>query len=475
MLTHRVRTLEGGESALSEAAVAELADRLRGRLLLPGNPDYERARRVWNGLIDKRPAMIARCTGTADVMTAVSFAREQGLLTAVRGGGHNVAGSALCDGGLVIDLSAMRAVHVDPQARVARAQGGATLGDVDHETAPLGLATPLGLVSRTGIAGLTLGGGFGWLTRRYGLSCDNLVSVDIVTADGELRKAGREQHPDLFWALRGGGGNFGVVTSFEYDLYEIGPEVMMAVVLYPIEVAERGMQFLREFMEQAPDALMAIAELATVPEAAPFPEEAQGEPVLIIAAVYSGDPDEGRRLVEPLRTFARPVADLSAPVSWIQAQTFFDPDYPDGRYYYWRSTFLDQIHDDVIPVLIESCLRCPSPLSTVDLWYLGGALARTGPRDAAFWARGAAGMVGVESNWTDPAHSDSNIHWTRGVIEALRPYSTGSSYANFGGFAAEADNPARRIYGGNYERLVRVKQTYDPTNLFRVNHNIAPG
>jgi hypothetical protein len=475
MPAYRMRTLEGGETTVSEAAVAALADQVSGRVVLPADKEYDRARMLWNAMIDKRPGIIVRCTDTAHVIAAVNFAREHGLLTAIRGGGHNVAGSALCDGGVVIDLSEMRSVHVDPQARVARVQGGATLGDLDRETAAFGLATPLGLVSKTGVAGLTLGGGFGWLTRRYGLSCDNLRSMDIVTADGELRKASRQEHPDLFWALRGGGGNFGVVTSFEYDLYPIGPTVMQTAVFYPIEVAERGLRFFREFMERAPDEFFGLGVLWSLPEGPDFPEEQQGDPVLVFIGVYSGDPEEGERLVEPLRTFDQPLADLSGPVSWIEAQTFFDPDYPDGLHYYWKSAFLDRISDEAIPVLVESCLSRPSRLSTVDVWYLGGALARVDPQDAAFWARDATSMIGVEANWIEPAQSEANIAWARGVIAALQPFATGSSYTNFGGLGVEADNPVRRIYGGNFERLARIKQTYDPGNLFRVNHNIAPG
>ncbi len=475
MSTYDVRTLEGGTVTLAEAAVSEFADRLRGRLVLPDDGDYDQVRTVWNGLVDKHPALIARCAGNTDVSAAVEFARAHGILTSVRGGGHNVAGSALCEDGLVIDLSTMRGVYVDAKARLARAQGGVTLGELDRETTGFGLATPVGLVSRTGIAGLTLGGGFGWLTRAHGLSCDNLRSVDVVTADGALRRASQEENPDLFWAVRGGGGNFGVVTSFEYELHPIGPQVMMAVVIYPIEMAERGMQFFRDFMRQAPDGLMALIELATMPGEAPFPEAHQGEPMIVFAAVYSGDVAEGERVVAPLRTFAQPLVDFSGPVSWMDAQSFFDADYPDGRYYYWKSAFVDDISDDLLPVLVESCLRRPSELSTVDLWYLGGAMARHEPGDSAFWTRNAETMIGLEANWIKPDQSDANINWTRGVVEALQPYSTGGSYANFGGFGVEADNPVRKIYGGNYERLALIKRRYDPDNLFRVNHNIEPG
>ncbi len=469
------RTIAGGETALAGAELRDLRDRIRGDLILRGAAGYEEARTVWNGMIDKQPTLILQCAGAADVIAGVNFARERSLLFSVRGGGHNVAGSALCDGGMVIDLSKMRSVRVDPERRIARVSGGATLGDVDHETQAFGLATPLGVVSRTGVAGLTLGGGFGWLTRRHGLSCDNLRSADVVTAEGELITVSEERHPELFWAIRGGGGNFGVVTSFEYELHPVGPQVMLAAAFYPAAAADSGMRFFRDFMSEAPEELFALAVLWSMPEGPPFPASMQGDPVLVFVGVYSGDLEEGERVVEPLRSFQEPLVDLSGPVSWLEAQTFYDADYPDGMLYYWKSTYLDALSDGAIAALVADGVHRPSSQSNVDVWYLGGAMRRVARDETAFWHRDPAVMIGIEANWADPAQSEANIRWARDLVERLQPYSSGGSYSNFGGFGEEADNPAWKIYGGNYDRLVRVKRAYDPANLFRVNHNIQPG
>lgn len=470
----QVRTMAGSEVALSKGALEELNNRLRGRLVLPDAPDYDEVRKVWNGMIDKRPALIVRCAGPADVMASVDFARDHGLLVSTRGGGHNVAGSSLVEDGMVIDLSPMRGVRVDPERRVARVEGGATLADLDRETQAFGLATPVGLVSRTGVAGLTLGGGFGWLTRRHGLSCDNLRSVDIVTADGELRVASETRNPDLFWAVRGGGGNFGIVTSFEYELHPVGPEVMLVATFYPAEMAASGLRYFRDFMREAPDELFALYSLWSMPEGPSFPAEMAGDPVLIFVGVYSGDVEEGERVVEPLRTFNEPLVDLSGPVSWLDVQTFYDADYPDGMLYYWKSAYLDDLSDDAIQVLVSDGVDRPSPLTNLDVWYLGGEMARVEPEETAFWYRSVEAMIGVEANWKDPAQSDANIRWARDLVADLEPYASDGSYANFGGFQGDTDNPSRKIYGGNYDRLVEIKRTYDPDNLFRFNHNIDP-
>jgi hypothetical protein len=353
-------------------------------------------------------------------------------------------------------------------------EGGATLGDLDHETQAFGLATPVGLVSRTGVAGLTLSGGFGWLTRRYGLSCDNLHAVDVVTADGELRTAREDRNPDLFWAVRGGGGNFGVVTSFEYELHPVGPEVMLVAAFYPAEMAASGMRYFRDFMREAPDALFGLSVLWSMPEGPPFPSEMAGDPVLVFVGVYSGDVEEGKQVVEPLRTFDEPLADLSGPISWLEAQTFYDEDYPDGMLYYWKSAYLDTLSDEAIDVLVADGVDRPSPLSNLDVWYLGGAMEEIAPDDTAFWYRNVEAMIGVEANWQSPVQSDANIRWARDLVADLQPYASDGSYANFGGFEGDVDNPARKIYGGNYDRLLEIKRTYDPENLFRLNHNIDP-
>ena len=470
----QVRTTTGSTTELDPRVLQTFADQLRGRLVTPDADDYDAVRKVWNGMIDKRPALIARCGGTQDVMASVNFAREHALLFSVRGGGHNVAGSALVEGGMAIDLTLMREVQVDPERRIARAAGGATLADLDRATQAHGLAAPVGLVSETGVAGLTLSGGFGWLTRRYGLSCDNLRSAEIVAADGRLRTAGATENPDLFWALRGGGGNFGVVTAFEYDLHPVGPEVMLAVVFHPAELALDGLNWLRDFMREAPEELMVLASLWTVPEGPQFPADRAGDPALVFVGVYSGDVEEGRRVVAPLRTWREPLVDLSGPVSWLEAQTFYDEDYPNGMLYYWKSSYLDEISDGANEVLAAAGIDRPSPLSNLDIWYLGGAMQRRAQDETAFWYRNVAAMIGIEANWEDPEQSEANIRWARDLIDRLQPYASGGSYANFGGFAGDADNPARKIYGGNYERLLEVKRAYDPDNLFRSNKNIDP-
>ncbi|MFL7810813.1 MAG: FAD-binding oxidoreductase [Anaerolineae bacterium] len=471
----QVQTRTGSTTTLTDSVLDAFRANLRGQLVLPGEADYAERRRLWNGMIDRHPAMIVCCAGTADVIASVNLAREHDLLLAVRGGGHNVAGSASCDGGMVIDLSAMRSVWVDPDIPVARVEGGATLGDLDHETQAFGLAAPLGVVSRTGVAGLTLGGGYGWLTRKYGLSCDNLLSVDIVTADGQLRRASPTEHPDLLWAVRGGGGNFGVVTSFEFRLHPVGPEVMLLATFYPLSVAREGLRAFREYMATAPEELFALAVLWRCPEGPMFPEEMQGQNVLVLVGVYSGPIEQGEQAIRPLREFDTPIADLSGPVPWVEAQRFFDADYPDGRLYYWKSIYLDQLSDEAIEVLVEQTLERPSADSSVDVWYLGGAYSRVGADETAIGRRDAEVMIGLEANWSEPEHSDANIQWARDAHARLHPFSSGGSYVNFGGYAEDSEEVVRDVYERNLERLAEVKRRYDPTNLFRVNHNIRPG
>ena len=468
------KTTDGAPIILEQARIEAFRSSLRGESILPADAGYEDARKVWNGMIDKRPALIARCAGTADVISAVNLAREHDLLLAVRGGGHNVAGNALCDGGLVIDLSAMRGVRVDPEERTARVEGGATLGDLDHETQAFGLVAPAGVVSETGITGLTLGGGFGWLTRRYGLTIDNLLSVDVVTADGQLRKASQTENPDLFWALRGGGGNFGVVTSFEFRLFPVGPMVMLAAPFYPATKAREALRFFREYMSTAPEELFALAVFWTLPEGPAFPTERQGEPVVVFVAVYTGPVEEAARVVQPLREFDTPIVDLSGPLPWLEMQRFYNEDYPDGMLYYWKSIYLDTLSDEAIDALVARSVERPSSRSNVDVWYLGGAYSRVAPDATAFGRRDAEVMIGVEANWTDPSLSDANVRWARDVISHLRPFSSGGSYVNFGGFSDEGEQVVEDVYSRNLTRLAEIKHKYDPANLFRVNHNIAP-
>jgi FAD/FMN-containing dehydrogenase len=470
-----IQTLTGEDTVLPSEALAEFESRLGGELICPGDDAYEQARAVWNGMIDKRPGLIVRCSGTADVIASVNLARTHNLLTAVRSGGHNVAGSAVVDGGLVIDLSRMRGVWVDPARRIVRVQGGATLGDIDRETQPFGLAASMGVVTETGIAGLTLGGGYGWLTRKYGLACDNLLSVDLVTADGQLRRASATENPDLFWAVRGGGGNFGVAVSFEFRLHPVGPEAMLAAVFYPASKAREGLRFFRDFVAAAPEDLFALAVLWSAPEGDPFPQETWGQPVLAFVGVYTGPAEQGERVVQPLREFDTPIADLSGRMPYVDIQQFFDEDYPNGMLYYWKSIYLDKLSAPAIDALVAHGVDRPSSHSNVDVWYLGGAYSRVGPEDTAVGRRDAEVMIGVEANWTDPGQSESNIRWARNLVEQLKPFSSGGSYVNFGGYSEEGADVVQDVYSKNLSRLAAIKRTYDPDNLFRVNHNIRPG
>ena len=462
-------------AALDEATVLELRASLRGPLLLPSDAGYEEARQVWNGLIDRRPALIARCAGAADVINAVKFARAYNVLVSVRGGGHNVAGNAVCDGGLMIDLSLMKGIHVDPKARTARAQGGATWGDLDQETQVFGLATPGGVVSTTGIAGLTLGGGLGWLRGKYGLSCDNLLAIDIVTADGQLRMASATENPELFWGIRGGGGNFGVVTSFEYRLHPIGPTVMMCVAMYPIAESPQILRAWRDFMKTASDEVSSQAYFWNVPDGDAFPAASRNQPVIIIAAMYAGPADEGERVLQPLRTFATPLVDLSGQMPYRTAQTLFNPFLPKReRYYYFKSTDLASLDDQVADAIIACAHERPVPSVLLAVWRYSGAMRRVGVQDTAFGSRDTPFLFSVDSIWDNHQDSEQVITWSRKVIASMQPYSSGGTYVNFAGFGEEGEKQVRSAYGPNYERLVALKDKDDPTNLFRLNQNIQP-
>jgi FAD/FMN-containing dehydrogenase len=473
----RVITLTGADAALGDSVVERFGNGLRGELLRPDDAGYEKTRKVWNGLIDKRPALIVRCAGVGDVVDSVNFARENDLLLAVRGGGHNVAGNAVCDGGLVIDLSQMRGIRVDPERRLVRAESGATLGDLDRETQVFGLATPLGAVSKTGIAGLTLGGGLGWLRRKHGLSSDNLVSVDVVTADGAFLTASETENTDLFWGIRGGGGNFGVVTSFEYRLHPVGPEVMFCFVIYPGDKAKEVLSFCEQYVAEAPDEVSPIAVLGRVPPVEIFPERWHGEPMVALLAMYAGEAKEGGRVLKPLRDFGGAIADISARMPYRQAQSVLDEDYPDGWRYYWKSQNLSGLSDEVNERLMDHAAAAPSPYSTVDVWFQGGAMARIGAEESAFGDRSAPILLGVEANWEDPQDDEAdqaNVAWVRECVSDLRRFSSGGAYLNFPGFYEEGDRMMREAFGENHKRLVALKDKYDPTNLFRLNQNIKP-
>jgi FAD/FMN-containing dehydrogenase len=460
---------------LDEGEIVAFAAQLKGVLIRPGHPEYNEARGVWNGMIDRYPAMIARCVGVADVVTAVNFARAHKMLVAVRGGGHNVAGSGTCDGGLVIDLSPMRNVYVNVEARTARVEGGATLADIDAVTQLYGLAVPTGVVSQTGIGGLTLGGGLGWLRRKHGLTIDNLLSVDIVTADGRLLRASERENPELFWGVRGGGGNFGVVTAFEFRLHPVGPEVMFCFVMHPLAQAREGLRFFREYAASAPDEVSAFAILGTVPHAPAFPTEAQGQGYLAFMAMYAGELEQGGRLLQPLRDFTTPLADMSGVMPFVEVQRALDEDYPARtRRYYWKSAYVRGLDDATIDTLLEHNAHVQSHHSTIDIWQLGGAMSRIPAEATAFGSRKAPFLIGVEANWDEAVDDEANIDWVREYIAALQPHSDGKQYLNFPGLYEEGEAMMRGTFGTNYARLVELKRKVDPHNLFRLNQNIRP-
>jgi FAD/FMN-containing dehydrogenase len=457
-------------------ALGAFSSGLRGACLTAASPGYDEARAIWNALADKRPAVIVQCTGAADVIDAVRFARKHNLLVAVRGGGHNVAGNATCDDGIVIDLSRMNAVRVDPVARTARAGGGATLGDVDRESQAFALAVPLGIVSQTGIAGLTLCGGLGWLRRKHGLSCDALVSADVVTADGAFITANASQNSDLFWGLRGGGGNFGIVTSFEYQLHPVGPTVTLCAPFYPLDHGTDIVRRWRDFVLAAPDEFSSNLTIWSVPPAPPFPTELHGKAVVIPSGVHTGTLDDGARLIQPLRELGKPLLDLSGPWPYAAVQSAFDPFFAKGeRLNYWKSLYLDRLDDDAIDRIVARGRERPSPWSLLDIWHLGGAMARARPEDTAFGARDAPYLLSIDTSWADPAKTETSIAWTRDFWTEMRPFSRDRVYLNFPGQGEEGEALLRASYGdANYKRLVDLKTKYDPENLFRLNQNIRP-
>ncbi len=453
-------TVGGEQTDLPSAAVDGFASSLRGELIRPGDRAYEPAREIWNGMIDRRPALVARCAGAEDVVAAVNFARENELRLAVRGGGHGVAGHALCDGGLVIDLSEMRAVELDPERRTARAQGGCTLGDVDRETQRYGLATPLGVVTETGIAGLTLSGGIGHLRRRHGLSCDNLVSAQLVTADGSLLTASESESEDLFWAIRGGGGNFGVVTSFEYRLHPVG-KVLGGMALYA-PTAE-AVRFFDEFSSTCPDEVSTAGLLTSAPD---------GSLAFAIVACHCGTIEEGERALAPLRSFGPPLADMIEPRSYVEMQTLTDEAWPPGNVYYWKSSLLRTLAEEAIEVLLERAAARPTRLSVIYLQQLHGAAARAGAGDTAFPHRYDHYNCGAMLETQDPADTEAGVQWSREWWEAMQPFVERSNYVN--DLGDEGEQRVREAYGPSFGRLRALKDKYDPTNFFRLNQNIRP-
>jgi FAD/FMN-containing dehydrogenase len=451
-----------------------LAERLTGKVVAPEHPEYETARRVWNGMIDKRPAVIARCADADDVATAVRFAAAHGLALAVRGGGHNVAGTAVVDDGLVIDLSAMRAVRVDASRRTVHVQGGATWADVDDVTAPLGLATPGGVVSETGVAGLALSGGVSHQRRRDGMTVDNLVSAEVVLADGSRVRASADQHPDLHWALRGGGGNFGVVTSFELGVHELGPEVFALNVAYPLQDAARVLSGWRDAVADAPDELSTAGLIWTLPDIEELPEQLRGAPYVGVAGMWAGDPGEGERATRALRELATPLLDLSGPTDYLDFQRSLDPFFPAGVRRYWKALYLDGFSDPAIDTTVDWSNRRPSDDTLVIVRHCGGAMARVGAEETAFGDRSSEWMLSIDSTWHQPGDDAANVDYTRAFWDAALPYSDGKTYFNFPGLFEEGEAAVLASYGANHTRLAQVKAAYDPDNRFQLNQNIRP-
>jgi hypothetical protein len=449
-------------SVVEESRIQRFRTTFREDIIRPGDDGYENARKIWNASVEKRPGILARCSGVADVVEAVNFARENELLAAVRGGGHNVGGRALCDGGLVIDLSRMKGIHVDSARRTARVQGGATLGDVDHETHAFGLAVPVGIVSKTGIAGLTLGGGVGWLIRKFGMTIDNVLSFEVVTAEGKVLTASSGENEDLFWALRGGGSNFGVVASFEFRAHPVST-VLGGLLVHPRSAALEVLRFFRDFMQSAPDELTAYAALLHTPD---------GTPVFGVIPCYCGDLGEGQRTLAPLRAFGSPALDTIQPLPFPAMQSILDAFFPDGNHNYWKSSLLRELSDDAISVMVDHANKMSSPLSMMVAEYYGGAAGRVKGSDTAFPHRQMPWDILIAAQWTSPAESSQHRAWARGVADALRPFSSGAYLLS--ALDQEVDDVINAAFGANLQRLAAIKKKYDPTNFFRVNQNIKP-
>ena len=447
---------------IDHGKVSEFGDGLDGQAIAPDDSLYDSARRIWNASVDKNPGLIARCASSADVVKAINFARTNQIQVAVRGGGHNVGGRALCDDGLVIDMSQMRKIDVDTEARTVVAQAGCRLGDLDAATHPHGLVVPAGVVKGTGIAGLTLGGGVGWLVRKYGLTCDNVLSFEVVTADGDIVMASADENEDLFWGLRGGGGNFGVVVTFTYRAHPL-TTVLGGLLIHPRAKAGEVLRFYRDFMETAPDELTAYAAMLHSPD---------GDPIVAIIPCWCGDLDAGEKYLRPMREFGPPLVDAVQPIPFPQMQALFDDAFPDGNHNYWKSAFVNELSDEAIDLLVEHANAVPSPLSVLIVELYGGAMARVGADETAFAHRTSDHVVGILSQWADPADTETNIAWTRGVYDALQPHASGAFLLNF--LDQEDDAVIRAAFGSNYNRLAELKRKYDPANFFRNNQNIEP-
>jgi FAD/FMN-containing dehydrogenase len=467
-----IRTLDESTKALAPDTIAALRGKLRGAVALPGEDGYDAARSIWNAMIDRRPGFVVRCLGAADVINAVKLARDEKLLLAVRSGGHSIAGNAVCEGGVLIDLSLMKSVRVDPASRTARVEPGATLADFDKEAQAFALAAPLGINSTTGVAGLTLGGGFGWTTRKFGLTIDNLISADVVTADAKLVHASDEENQDLFWALRGGGGNFGVVTSFEFRLHRLGPEVLSGLVVHPLDEAGELLSRFHRIAKEAPDELTTWVVMRKAPPLPFLPAQWHGKEVLIFAACYSGDMKEGEKATKALRGLGRPIADVISPHPFTAWQAAFDPLLMPGARNYWKSHDFTDLPDAAIKVILDAVRRLPSPECEVFIAHVGGVMARVAPNATAWSNRNAHFIMNAHTRWRDKAEDAACVAWARQLFEATAPFASGSVYVNF--MPEDENDRVANAYGGNYRRLAEVKRRYDPENLFRMNQNIRP-
>jgi FAD/FMN-containing dehydrogenase len=460
-------------STIDPEAIGKLRGQIRGSVILPDDANYHTVRSIWNGMIDRKPALIIVATGAADVILAVNFAREHNTLLAIRGGGHNIAGNAVCDGGVMLDLSAMKSVRVDPHARTARVEPGVTLGEFDREAQAFGLTTPTGINSTTGIAGLTLGGGFGWLSRKYGITADNLISADVVTADGKLLHASAHENADLFWALRGGGGNFGVVTSFEFRLHPVGPMVLAGLIVHPLANAKSVLQGFREIMAKAPAELACWFVSRKAPPLPFLSPEVHGTEVLVLAMCYCGDLDAGQAAVAPLRALGSPLADVVGPMPYAGWQTAFDPLLAPGARNYWKSHSFTTLSDEAIDVFVDYLGRLPGAECEVFCAHLGGAINQVPATATAYPHRDVNFILNVHTRWRDVAEDEKCIAWARGLFKDMEPHATGGVYVNFMP-EDEEKRVSQGAYGANYARLAALKHKYDPTNLFRLNQNILP-
>jgi hypothetical protein len=462
----------GSQVKLDDKALAELRRDFRGQLVRAGDPDYDEQRRIWNGSISRFPALIARCAGVADVIAAVRFGHQTGLRVAVRSGGHSFPGLSVVDDGLVIDLGLMKGVRVDPEARTVRAQAGVLLGELDRETQAFGLAVPSGIVTHTGVAGLTLGGGIGWLMRKFGLTIDNLLAVDLVTADGQLVKASARENPDLFWGVRGGGGNFGIVTEFEFRAHLVGPTVLAGPIVWPMEDSPKVLRFYRDWIADVPDDLTTIVVHRKIPPFPIFPSDLHGRQAVMVISCYAGPVEEGERVLRPLRSFGSPLLDLCVPTPYLAHQAMFDPSFPRGRWYYFRACDVAALSDEVIDITAEHALRMQSPVNAFPIFQLGGALARPDDGETAFSGRSAGHTFNINAATETREGFDEEREWSRQFWTALAPYHT-SVYVNF--LMDEGEERVRQAYGPErYDRLKALKRRYDPDNFFRLNQNIPP-